>query len=619
MAAITVQREGTGNVISFDTVAEVGSAAEFISSIEKVWGEGLLLKPSSTSAFTARTPEPFPHGIYTFLPKSGKVLHDADLVRRVDEAEARIAEQRIHQDDAEARIAELSIQQNRGSQTTQTAQKLGAVWMKRAHKVMQLSCLLPMAEGASIVKTACAAVLGRFQTAPYTIPDLTGRVFAKKRKRGETADSDVYAPNHLSGLTLADLIPMSMEVGFKEQEHMQPVLISLIQAAMDAVQCDCYLIDTHSSNQLDDPISRPDCTLIAAGQMAMWTQVVSVWEFKLGNSKTETETMFGQQVERCRYVLDAYDRRQFAVAVNFTMNSLEVMTVERQAYEDFKLSTTGPQPFSISTNSPGFRLLVNLLSTAKTDLGFVTSDLPDISQVEDHQFKVQLLQKKGTAHLGSGSWVFSVLLESGMDAILKLNNSPNEVVFDVAGGIANAAKRDIAHRDITPNNFGQREGRGYLYDFSAAKVSGTATMAFVDMAGHWKRPRSASSLTGITGTVLWAALSVLEGEQHSLSSMLEGLFISVLSISCNGKLHLRHAMKPDQLALCANLRRGHLTSPKLAELPNVATHLQPLIIGLHNLFYPLNRPTDSFRGYNTEVTVESVQGVCRQVCSNLSE
>ncbi|KAL0040327.1 hypothetical protein WJX77_003561 [Trebouxia sp. C0004] len=183
MAAITVQREGTGNVISFDTVAEVGSAAEFISSIEKVWGEGLLLKPSSTSAFTARTPEPFPHGIYTFLPKSGKVLHDADLVRRVDEAEARIAEQRIHQDDAEARIAELSIQQNRGSQTTQTAQKLGAVWMKRAHK-----------------------------TAPYTIPDLTGRVFAKKRKRGETADSDVYAPNHLSGLTLADLIPMSMEV-----------------------------------------------------------------------------------------------------------------------------------------------------------------------------------------------------------------------------------------------------------------------------------------------------------------------------------------------------------------------------------------------------------------------
>ena len=102
--------------------------------------------------------------------------------------------------------------------------------------------------------------------------------------------------------------------------------------------------------------------------MALWRQVVSVWEFKISSSKTETETMFGQQVERCRYVLDAYDQRQFAVAVNFTMNSLEVMTVECQDHEDFKLSTTGPQPFSISNNSPGFQLLVNLLSTAKADL-----------------------------------------------------------------------------------------------------------------------------------------------------------------------------------------------------------------------------------------------------------
>ena len=53
MAAITVKREGTGDIITFDTVAEVGSASEFISYIEKVWGEGVLLKPSRSSAFTA--------------------------------------------------------------------------------------------------------------------------------------------------------------------------------------------------------------------------------------------------------------------------------------------------------------------------------------------------------------------------------------------------------------------------------------------------------------------------------------------------------------------------------------------------------------------------------------
>ena len=232
----------------------------------------------------------------------------------------------------------------------------------------------------------------------------------------------------MGGMTLADLIPESTEVGFKEEEHMQPVLIDLIQAAMDAVQCDCCLFDTHSaSNQLEDPISRPDCTLVAAGDVAMWTQVVSVWEFKIGSGMPERETMFGQQAERCRYVLDAYDQRQYAVAVSFTMNSLEVMTVERQKHEDIKLSTTGPQPFSISDDSPGFQLLVKLLSTAKSDLGFMTSSLPHISQLEDHKFTVLLLVRKGTAQLGSGSWVFSVRLESGSNAILKLNSSSNEV------------------------------------------------------------------------------------------------------------------------------------------------------------------------------------------------
>ena len=79
MAAITVKREGTSDIITFDTVAEVGSAAEFISSIEKVWGEGVLLKPNSTSAFTARTPEPFPHGIYTLLPKLGTAVNTTPL------------------------------------------------------------------------------------------------------------------------------------------------------------------------------------------------------------------------------------------------------------------------------------------------------------------------------------------------------------------------------------------------------------------------------------------------------------------------------------------------------------------------------------------------------------
>lgn len=121
-----------------------------------------------------------------------------------------------------------------------------------------------------------------------------------------------------------------------------------------------------------------------------------------------------------------------------------------------------------------------------------------------------------------------------------------------------------------------------------------------DMAGNWDRPQSAGTLSGVTSTVLWAPLSVLEGAQHSVSSMLEGLFISALSISCNGKLDSRHDMDPNRLRYCATLRRGHLTTPALCELPCVESHLKPLIIGLHNLFYPLPDSEDpTYRNYNT--------------------
>lgn len=47
-------------------------------------------------------------------------------------------------------------------------------------------------------------------------------------------------------------------------------------------------------------------------------------------------------------------------------------------------------------------------------------------------------------------------------------------MYDVASGIGIAAEKDIAHRDVTPNNFGHWNGRGYLYDFSVAKVVSTS-------------------------------------------------------------------------------------------------------------------------------------------------
>ena len=50
-----------------------------------------------------------------------------------------------------------------------------------------------------------------------------------------------------------------------------------------------------------------------------------------------------------------------------------------------------------------------------------------------------------------------------------------QVVADIATAIEGSAKKGIAHRDLTPNNFGHIDKRGLLYDFSAGKVSAEVT------------------------------------------------------------------------------------------------------------------------------------------------
>ena len=250
---------------------------------------------------------------------------------------------------------------------------------------------------------------------------------AEKRRRGEGSVPPASEPKNLTGVTLADLLPQSADVAFKE-EDMQPVVTDLIQAVMTAVKCDSVLHDTHlSSNQLENPVSPPDCVLVAEGDRAEWTQLVSVWEVKTGTGKPEIETMYGQQVERCWAVLDSYDQRQFVVAVNVTMNTIEVMTAQRQAGGDLRLSTTSRQPFSISEDSSGFQLLVRLLSTPKANLGFATPLMPAIQSMRSRKMTVQYLVRQGSADQGLGSWVFCVKLNADENAVLKLNTFSHEV------------------------------------------------------------------------------------------------------------------------------------------------------------------------------------------------
>ena len=116
----------------------------------------------------------------------------------------------------------------------------------------------------------------------------------------------------------------------------------------------------------------------------------------------------------------------------------------------------------------------------------------------------------------------------------------------------------------------------------------------------------------ITGTLLYAPLSVLEGGPHTESSMLEGLFLSMLHIGCNGKLSHRNVYSSLSLSACANLRRGHLVRPALAEEPVVAPHLWPLVQRLHSLFYPFHVDLH-MRSYRTDVRAADVQAACLAV------
>lgn len=129
-------------------------------------------------------------------------------------------------------------------------------------------------------------------------------------------------------VTVANMVTKS-EDSVNEERDLQPVLIKVLQIAASATKCACTVVDTHkSSNQFIAPVARPDGALIASGDIALWTQVVILFEFKVKAGKTDLETMFGQQIKRCRFVLENNTARQMVVAVNVTMTTLEVMTVE---------------------------------------------------------------------------------------------------------------------------------------------------------------------------------------------------------------------------------------------------------------------------------------------------
>jgi hypothetical protein len=138
----------------------------------------------------------------------------------------------------------------------------------------------------------------------------------------------------------------------------------------------------------------------------------------------------------------------------------------------------------------------------------------------------------------------------------------------------------------------------------------------------------AANLKQITGTLKWAPLSVLDLMAHKVSSQLEGLFLSVLSISCDGKLPSDDFVA-SSVAVWKDFRQGAMVNPTLRESSRIASHLGGLVGKLHNLFYPPPLPpgaqpsqgigTVQMRSYRVDVAAREVQDICMAECNNSLE
>lgn len=125
----------------------------------------------------------------------------------------------------------------------------------------------------------------------------------------------------------------------------------------------------------------------------------------------------------------------------------------------------------------------------------------------------------------------------------------------------------------------------------------------------------ATASVSITGTLMWAPLSVLELEAHTVSSQLEGLFISILSISCEDRVN-GHKRVGNFVPGWEDHRRGAMFRRVLREVENnwVCAALAGLVRGLHDLFYPPLALGDGSRSYRRNVTAREVQSVCNSAC-----
>lgn len=123
-------------------------------------------------------------------------------------------------------------------------------------------------------------------------------------------------------------------------------------------------------------------------------------------------------------------------------------------------------------------------------------------------------------------------------------------------------------------------------------------------------PSPTGRVDAITGTPMFAAASTLAGGAHTISSMCEGLFLSILFSSSAGNLPDAEGFnKGLSLQLLANLRRGTFSHSIPKDVWGVAEHVAPLILKLHSLFWPLGNDLSKIT-YRTDVSAQEIMDAC---------
>ena len=123
-----------------------------------------------------------------------------------------------------------------------------------------------------------------------------------------------------------------------------------------------------------------------------------------------------------------------------------------------------------------------------------------------------------------------------------------------------------------------------------------------------KRQSDGGAPNNITGTMLYSPLSVLDGGIHTVCSMLEGLYLSVLHISTDGKA--ANFRNPPPTIQRAKEQRLTQLLQRQDDEQFMADMLRPLLLNLRDLFY---QPVpDTMRSYNVQVTPDDVRKVCKE-------